>query len=388
MNILLALNVDFDSNSGGLERSSVNLITYLSKEPTINCVCAFNKFVDKIENIVEVETIIHSATDLKKIIIDYSIDIILLPGGPWYTLLAAEAVKNTNCKIITAWHFSPGIRVGITLNEMIKSFKSLTTIPEKLRAVVKIVFYPVYLINEVRKDKKMFRQAYNISDWFVVLSDFYVGKFKEYYAFSNVDKMVAISNSLSFPDSLTKGEIFNKEKTILIVARFDESSKRITYALKIWKLLEDKNPEWKLQLVGDGKDRLFYESVVAKLHLKRVFFEGKQQPQPFYRKAAIFMMTSRHEGWGLTLTEAQQLGCIPLAMDSFGSVHDIISQGSNGFIVKNHDLNAFANQIQLLIDNALLRNTMAWKAVQDSSKFSPDKIGKQWLDLFQELHKN
>lgn len=388
MNILLALNVDFDSNSGGLERSSVNLITYLSKQPSILCVCAFNKFIDKIDNIIEVETSITSAVDLKKIIVDHNIDIVLLPGGPWYTLLAAEAVKNTKCKIITAWHFSPGIRVGITFMESFDSFKNSSGIYEKLKALTKIVLFPIYTWHEEQKDKNMFKEAYRISDRFVVLSDSYISNFKKHYAFSNVDKMMAISNSLSFPESISKEGILSKDKTILIVARLDESSKRLTYALKIWKLLEAKNPEWKLQLVGEGKDRKFYESMVLQLQLKRVFFEGKQQPQPFYRKAAIFMMTSKHEGWGLTLTEAQQMGCVPVAMDSFGSLNDIIAQGFNGFMVKNHNIAGYAKQVQLLIDNVELRQTIAENAVQSSSKFSPDKIGKQWLELFQEIHKN
>lgn len=388
MNILLALNVDFDSNSGGLERSSVNLIAYLSKQPSIQCVCAFNKFVDKIDDTVEVESSITVAVDLKKIIVDYNIDIVVLPGGPWYTLLAAEAVKNTNCKIITAWHFSPGIRVGVTFMETVDSFKNSSSLSGKLKALTKIAIYPLYALHEEHKDKRMFRKAYGLSDRFVVLSASYISNFKKYYAFSNVDQMVAISNSLSFPESISKASILIKDKTILIVARLDESSKRLTYALKIWKLLEAKNPEWKLQLVGDGKDKVFYESVVEKLQLKRVFFEGKQQPQPFYKKAAIFMMTSKHEGWGLTLTEAQQMGCVPVAMDSFGSLHDIITQGFNGFIVKNHGIDEYAKQVQLLIDNVELRQTMAWNAVQSSSKFSPDKVGKQWLELFQEIHKN
>ncbi|MDG2431241.1 MAG: hypothetical protein P8M54_02120, partial [Flavobacterium sp.] len=85
---------------------------------------------------------------------------------------------------------------------------------------------------------------------------------------------------------------------------------------------------------------------------------------------------------------AQQMGCVPVAMDSFGSLHDIIEHEFNGFIVTNHDLIGYAKQLQLLIDNVELRQTMAWNAVQSSSKFSADKIGTQWLQLFQEIHKN
>ena len=45
------------------------------------------------------------------------------------------------------------------------------------------------------------------------------------------------------------------------------------------------------------------------------------------------MMTSSFEGWGLTLTEAQQYGCVPLAFHSFASLTDIITDKVNGFAI-------------------------------------------------------
>lgn len=387
MNILLALNVNFDSESGGLERSSVNLINYLSKQPSVKCFCAFNQFVDKIDNVIEIETIINSHIDFKKIIHNYQIDVVLLPGGPWYTLMAAKAINGTSCKIITAWHFSPGIRVGNTLQEMIDFYKNENHFTNKLKAILKFLAFPIYQYKIETLDKRMFREAYQLSDRFIVLSPSYIAKFKAFYKFSNVEKIQAISNSLSFNESISQDEILKKEKTILIVARFDESSKRLSYALKIWKLLEDKNPDWKLQLVGDGKDRGLYEGLVEKLKLKRVIFEGKQRPKEFYRRAAIFFMTSRHEGWPLTLTEAQQMGCVPVGMNSFGSLQDIITDTVNGYIVGNNNLSEFAARTQILIDNEELRNMMAWNAVKTSERFSQNSIGEKWLELFESVHR-
>ena len=54
-------------------------------------------------------------------------------------------------------------------------------------------------------------------------------------------------------------------------------------------------------------------------------------------------MTSRYEGFGMTLTEALQNACIPLAYDSYSSVHDIIQNGQNGFLIKNNDEQSYAN---------------------------------------------
>ena len=118
-------------------------------------------------------------------------------------------------------------------------------------------------------------------------------------------------------------------------------------ALKIWKEIETDHTlsEWKLKIVGHGKMESWYKSLVIHYGLQRVFFEGTKNPEPYYNEASIFMMTSSFEGWGLTLTEAQQYGCVPLAFHSFASLTDIITDKVNGFAIPNDDISLYIKQI-------------------------------------------
>ena len=77
-----------------------------------------------------------------------------------------------------------------------------------------------------------------------------------------------------------------------------------------------------------GKWKAGTKSLVIHYGLQRVFFLKGQKTEPYYNEASIFMMTSSFEGWGLTLTEAQQYGCVPLAFHSFASLTDIITDKS------------------------------------------------------------
>lgn len=86
--------------------------------------------------------------------------------------------------------------------------------------------------------------------------------------------------------------------------------------------------------MGIGSDLDSYKQYVRKHQLKQVSFRGLQVPEEYYRQASIFMMTSKSEGWGLTLTEAQQYGCVPIAFDTYASLHEIITDRFNGFIIK------------------------------------------------------
>lgn len=54
----------------------------------------------------------------------------------------------------------------------------------------------------------------------------------------------------------------------------------------------------------------------------------------YYEESEILVMTSIFEGFGLVLTEAMSRGCIPIAFDSFKSVHDIVDSGRNGMLIK------------------------------------------------------
>lgn len=42
-------------------------------------------------------------------------------------------------------------------------------------------------------------------------------------------------------------------------------------------------------------------------------------------------MTSQIESWGLVITEAQQFGVVPIAYDSYPTIHEIIHHKKMGF---------------------------------------------------------
>lgn len=151
----------------------------------------------------------------------------------------------------------------------------------------------------------------------------------------------------------TKIEYSKKKNQVLIVSRFSESEKRILFALKAWKKIQQHiiNNKWELIIVGFGKDESLYRDYVKLNKLQNVIFTGKQEPFKYYKESSIFLMTSAFEGFGLTLTESQQMGVVPIVMDSFPSLHDIVINGYNGIIVANNDVTSMAEALKDLIIN-------------------------------------
>ena len=158
--------------------------------------------------------------------------------------------------------------------------------------------------------------------------------------------------------------------------------------MKIWKQIESIHSlgDWRLTIVGHGEEyEMYYKNFVKRNYLKRVQFAGAQSPEPYYRRASILPLTSSFEGWGLTLTEAQQFGVVPIAFYSYASLTDIITNGENGFIIPNNDLNAFTKRIVSLMENDDLRKIMAYNAIKTSHRFSKEKICEDWMYVFNDI---
>jgi glycosyltransferase involved in cell wall biosynthesis len=96
-------------------------------------------------------------------------------------------------------------------------------------------------------------------------------------------------------------------------------------------------------------------------------------------------MTSAYEGWGLTLTEAQQMGCVPIVFDSFSAVHDIIKSGENGLLIPNNDLDSYVSALVGLMLNEQLRKEMERQALRTSKAFALQEVIKEWGNLLSEL---
>ena len=232
--------------------------------------------------------------------------------------------------------------------------------------------------------RKKYLTPYLNCDKMVVLSSYYIQPYLDIIGREDSEKFDAIGNALTFDEYATSDDIKNKRKEVLVVARFDEFSKRISLALKVWKNLE-KDPrlnDWNLTLVGTGEAEGFYKYLVKKWKLNRVTFTGLQNPIEYYRRASVFLMTSSAEGWPMVLMEASQMGVPTVAFDSFGSLHDIIEDGFNGRIVPNNNLTAFQNALYNLMQNDDLRKQMSFNAVEKSREFEIDKIMKKWLLIF------
>lgn len=234
---------------------------------------------------------------------------------------------------------------------------------------------------------KLWRDMYDVVDKCVLLSSSFLPAAKREYGKNRLAKMTVIPNPLSF-DNVPVVSFLKKKKQFLIVTRFDEHQKNLSAALRIWRNFEKSNSDFSLVIAGYGHDENRITDYAESLGLKRAIFIGRtENPKELYAESPFFMMTSRYEGFGMTLIEAQQCGCIPFVFNSYSALHDIVKNNYDGFIIRNRDEKSYLKKMLWAVEHYEQMQLISENARLSSRKFTVEYIGKQWLALFNEWQK-
>lgn len=393
MNILFYTYYKVLSTKGGTERITISTASGLHNQYGYDCYSAYSIDAETSkENCFVKEFCIGCGktiySSLKQIIIDYNIDVVIDQGAFGMVKNLRKELSDTKCKIIFAHHFQPGWETHFKeFKSYILDCQSASSISELLKDSFKVVLYPVVKLNQYVRNRSLYNDAYNNADAVVLLSKGFIKPFMKYGNIKDNTKFYVIPNSLSFNEFLTKDEINKKSRIALIVSRLDDPQKRISLAIKIWNdVKKHKESEgWKLNIVGHGPFLEEYEKLIEKLNVPDVYLLGRQIPNEYYRESSIFLMTSKSEGWGLTLTEAQQMGVVPIAFDSYESLHDIITNNNNGFIIPDLDLKQYVEKLIWLISHNKERKELAYEAIESSHRFEKVKIISKWSELISNI---
>lgn len=378
MNILFAWDYPLDPESGGVERVTSVLMGGLSRRGH-KC---FSIQYNGRSPIVDQDGF--SFSSLKEYLDNHPIDVLINQNG--YSDYLSREIERLEWKgrYIICFHSSPEMsKINYSWE---KTFGKLISVKiplgERFKFLVKVLIFPLWHARTMRVIKQMYYKNYSICTHFVLLSSFFKDDFILFSGIRDFHKLFAINNPLSFPDTANEEILKKKEKMVIIVARLFDEEKRISTALEIWRMIQKRGyGDWTLRIVGAGPDEKKLKARARSMKLENVVFSGKENPLPSYDRAAILMVTSRYEGWGLALTEAQQRGVVPVAMDSYKSLHDIVEHGVNGIIVPDGDIEGAAAEMMSLMDDDNVRFCMGKAGLKNVGRFELPVILDQWENL-------
>jgi len=172
--------------------------------------------------------------------------------------------------------------------------------------------------------------------------------------------------------------------TVIAVGRYTHQ-KGLERLLEAWARIPEKEG-WTLRLVGDGEDRQVLERQADSLGIRHAVRMGREQDMAaVYAHASIVALTSRYEGLPMVLLEAQTFGIPAVAFDCPCGPREIISDGVDGFLVREGDIDGLAKDLQKLMKDDSLRRQMGAAAFKNARRWAPDSIMQQWIQLFAEI---
>lgn len=245
-----------------------------------------------------------------------------------------------------------------------------------LKEIVRRVYWHPHLIKFERKRRKMLLKH---CAKYVLLSKYFVNDLTYLMGggIKQQHKLTHINNPIDYKP-LDAAKLGQKENIVLTVCRL-EDVKRVNLMLDMWKEMSPDN--WKFVIVGDGSQRTRLEDKVRMENIMNVEFTGFTNPEPYYERARIFWMTSSFEGWGLTLVESMQKGCVPIVYDTFSALKDIVPSDEVGFVVGNLDKDTFIRRSQLLMSDTCIYESMAKNGIKYIEKYQVTNIVIDWLAL-------
>lgn len=387
MNILFLTENIIIPTIGGIERVSHSLAQGL-KNRGYNIFSAYIKDINYDVFINEDLFIKNFCWDtneisLRDFICDNKIDVIISQRQLGLEKIIREAIDNSklNCRLFSVLHCRPGYE--ITDKDFITFCYATSKGIRKVKQAIKLGIYPLYKRYLQYTCRKKMEIAWNNSDKIILLSDRFKDLFYRVYNIKKDDnKLTAINNPNSFKEYFEEEQLINKDKIVIVVCRLEERSKRVSIILNIWKNIQETRPKnWKLQIIGTGPDEEVYKHIINSQNITEVEMIGYKQPLEYYKKASIISVTSANEGWCMVITEAMQMGVVPIVMDSFESLTDIIDDKVNGFIIPNNDINAFTKRLLYLMNTPIELNNIAKKSLKKSYTFSIDNIAEKWDNL-------
>ncbi|WP_084021913.1 MULTISPECIES: glycosyltransferase family 4 protein [unclassified Lebetimonas] len=174
-----------------------------------------------------------------------------------------------------------------------------------------------------------------------------------------------------------------KQNIVLGVGRLDKQ-KGFDNLIKAYSKL---NTNWKLYIAGEGNERKNLEKLIKNFNLEeKVILLGKRKDIfEWYKKASIFVLSSKKEGFPNVLIEAMAFGCAVVSFDCPYGPNEIIENGVNGILVENQNIEKLAFSIQKLIDDENLRKKLSKEAMKVREKYSIERIVNKWENIIKKV---
>ena len=176
--------------------------------------------------------------------------------------------------------------------------------------------------------------------------------------------VVAIPN----PITIAHRERARLDARLVLAAGRLVSQKGFDILLEAWAQISPRHPEWRLRIVGSGRDEALLKSQATRLNIVEgvQFAPNTTDMASEFQSASIFACSSRFEGFPLVIVEARSFGVPVVSFDCNCGPSEILRHGQDGLLVAKEDAKALAAALDRLMSNEKERRNFGQSAIEDT----------------------
>jgi GalNAc-alpha-(1->4)-GalNAc-alpha-(1->3)-diNAcBac-PP-undecaprenol alpha-1,4-N-acetyl-D-galactosaminyltransferase len=182
-------------------------------------------------------------------------------------------------------------------------------------------------------------------------------------------------------------EVDTNKNWLVSMGRLTEQ-KGFDLLLQAFSKIAHKYPNWQLLILGKGELLKELEQMRDNLGLsnEQVIFTGAlKNPFAVFKKAKLFAMASRNEGFPMAHGEALACSLPVIATDCPSGPSEMVRHDVDGLLVPNQDVTALAEAIESIVSDDQKRQQLAAKAPEVTERFGLNKIIDEWEDLIKKV---
>ncbi|HVS53809.1 MAG TPA: glycosyltransferase family 4 protein [Opitutaceae bacterium] len=164
--------------------------------------------------------------------------------------------------------------------------------------------------------------------------------------------------------------------------------KGVDVLLRAFARLAHEGVAARLLLVGREADLPRFLAPLAPEIRARVSYAGFLPPDDLpaqFARADVFVLPSRHDGWGVVVNQAFGAGLPVICSDAVGAGLDLVQPERNGLLVAAGDESALAAAMRRFATSPALREACGAGAVRTASTLAPEHAAEFWEELAEKI---
>lgn len=251
--------------------------------------------------------------------------------------------------------------------------------------VKKIVFFHGWseaVATDISKNSNWFLDRYKKADAFLVLASAFKNQLQSWGIIRSIYLTTTKVDNFLIKDFDVIEKYFNFN--LFFLARI-ELYKGIFTAIEAFILLQQKHPELKFTIAGDGSYLQKAKELIKVKNIKNVIFLGNISGEILikaFQKSDIYILPTDGEGMPTTVLEAMAFG-LPIITRPVGGLNDFFQEKKMGTLIASKNAEDFAIAIEkLLNDRELLHNISHYNHNYAKQNFMASQVAKNLEAIF------